>query len=63
MPARITATEFFGDSHDQWQAAFDALHLFAKRDGCPLGVDVIEYFRKRRDAWARAQASSKDGGV
>jgi hypothetical protein len=62
MRAPVTAAEFFGPSHEQWAAAFDAVHQFAKRDGCPLGVDVIEHFRKRRDEWAAAQAAGRSSG-
>jgi hypothetical protein len=45
----MTLDGYLGTSFDAFHKAMSALHAFAKADNAPLGVDVIDYFKRRRD--------------
>lgn len=54
--ALASSEEFFGaDAAKLWNEAFIALHRFAKADACPLGTDVVAWFRDRTTAFHKAQ--------
>lgn len=57
----MTPKEFFGESHDAWRAALDALHEFAKADKAPLGCSVVEHFQKRLLEADKAIGASRAG--
>lgn len=52
---RPSSGEFFGEeAARRWHEAFDALRRFAQADGCPLGSDIIVWFRERSGAFQDA---------
>jgi hypothetical protein len=41
-----------------WNAALEALHVYARASDCPLGHDVAVWFRERQHAYQEAMSDA-----